>query len=36
VSKFKNEFESHALGTGSTVHKKSTIASVPVKKLETV
>jgi len=36
VAKFKNEFESHALGNGSALHKKSTIDSVPVKKLETV
>jgi NADH-quinone oxidoreductase subunit F len=36
VGKFKDEFENHAMGAGSTVHKKSTIASVPVKKLETV
>src|ERR1700723_1430473 len=36
IAKFKDEFENHAMGAGSTVHKKSTIASVPIKKLETV
>jgi NADH-quinone oxidoreductase subunit F len=36
VGKFKNEFESHALGAGSGVHKKATIAAAPVKKLEAV
>jgi len=30
VAKFKNEFESHALGNGSTVHKKLGVASAPV------
>src|SRR5471032_3083734 len=36
VGKFKDEFENHAMGAGSNVHKKSTIASAPLKKLETV
>jgi len=37
VGKFKNEFESHALGTGSAVGKKATIGFVPkTKKLEPV
>jgi NADH-quinone oxidoreductase subunit F len=36
VAKFKNEFESHALGNGSALHKKSAIASGPIPKLETV
>jgi NADH-quinone oxidoreductase subunit F len=36
VGKFKDEFESHAMGTGSSLHKKATIESVPVKKLEPV
>ena len=34
VDKFKDEFESHALGTGSTVPKKSTLDAAPAKEME--
>jgi NADH-quinone oxidoreductase subunit F len=34
VGKFRNEFESHALGNGPAVDKKSTIDAVPAKKME--
>ncbi len=34
VSKFKNEFEAHALGNGAAMAEKTTIASAPAKKLE--
>jgi len=34
VGKFKDEFESHALGNGPTVHKKPPLDAVPAKEME--